>query len=321
MEVVLCSVHRLPLEARTFLMDAEALLEPPPAALADALAVAPADVLSNVVHIQCDGDLAAEQGAYRRLVGSLIFRHPRTRRTAQLPFASDQMAVGDAMYAFTRVSFRGWAVGADALVYLSALEARIRMSTVPSRRITRQDVEYLAVPIAHLPPMADAVRDALGRLRCEFGVNVSFPTETRSTATFRSALVPTHHVAGCATAAPFVEAGVHSLWCLVHASTGVVLAAAEAAWRAEVGDAPIEGRPLDEFIARHATAAERARVRDEVLAHLDDLPREYGRIVDAIELAGPTGRRRHGLVAYVVGRVAAVYVLTAAAEMDAPCVS
>jgi len=313
MEVVLCSVHRAPLDPRAFLMESDVLLELPPAPLADALAVAPADVLANIVHIQCDDDAPADKQTYRRLVGRLIFRHPRTRRTAHLPFASDQMLANDTVHAITRVSFRGWAVGEDALTYLAALEARVRLRALPARRIARQDVEYLAVPIAHLPPMADAVREALGRLRCEFGVNVSFPTETRSTATFRSALVPTHHIRGGGAAAPFAEAAdPRAPWCLLDVATGVVLAAADEAWRAAVDDAPREGRPLDEFVARHATAAERARVRDVVLARLPELPRgDDVRLVDALELATPAGRRRHGLVVHALGRVAVAVVLGA----------
>ena len=297
---MLCSVQPAPLDADAFLRDPDALLEPPPAALCDALDVGAGDLLRHVVHVEAH-DASCGGRAFQRVVGRLVVRHPRSHRIARLPFVSDQMTAGDSVYAITRLTYEGWSADGGARTYLSALEARVRMRLLPSRRVTRQDVEFVAVPAAHMPPASDAVRAALARLRCQFGVNVSLATEAGGTATFRCTLLP---VRCLGATAPLPTA---ALWCVVAPGAGeCVVVAAAARRRGARRWATRRARAPPRRLSRASRAPRSARVRREVLAQLPALPAD-ARLVDALHAAAaPAGARRYDVVAQPVGCVVAL---------------
>ena len=298
---MLCSVQPAPLDADAFLRDPDALLEPPPAALCDALDVGAGDLLRHVVHVEAH-DASCGGRAFQRVVGRLVVRHPRSHRIARLPFVSDQMTAGDSVYAITRLTYE--------------VERRRRRPHLPERPRGAR---------AHAPPPV-AARDAPGRRVRRRPRRAHAARVGRGARRPRAAALPVRRqrlardggrrhrhlplhalpVRCLGATAPLPTA---ALWCVVAPGAGecvVVAAAAEEAWRAEVGDAPCEGAPLDDFVARVASAAERARVRREVLAQLPALPAD-ARLVDALHAAAaPAGARRYDVVAQPVGCVVAL---------------
>ena len=190
MEVILCSSHSENLDASNFL--SQGTLHHVPPALLHTLALTREQFQYSIMHTEITNSIhkKKDRKVYERWVGKTLIRHPKTTRTTMLPFTTDTMSVNDTIYAYTRMVFDGWCETEELNAYLGHLECRLRTDLVPFRTLLRKDEEFVVVPISHLPLMTSSIREGLIQLQCQFGINVSFPTEPKNTATFRCLLLP-----------------------------------------------------------------------------------------------------------------------------------
>ena len=157
MEVV-CSRHP---HGERFLRDGVLLTYPD--TLRVVLHLTAADFQQAIVHVDAPRG-TADARPHRTIAGEIVLQ--RFGRTCALPFVSDQVRLDGEICCVTRLSFQDWLDDDDVAAYTSLVECRVRLSLVPWRRITRGDLEYVAVPIANLPPMTECVREGLCAARC-----------------------------------------------------------------------------------------------------------------------------------------------------------
>ena len=141
----------------------------------------------GVVHVHVAHDTTSE--AYRRLAGTVLFRH--LDRTCTLPFVSDHVRVGDGqVVCTTRLYVSQWDDD-EAKWALALTECHCNLSNVTFRTITRDASSYVSIPHAELSYLSDLVRASLVQsYMCKQNVNVSYTTHPQSTVTKRSFLIP-----------------------------------------------------------------------------------------------------------------------------------
>lgn len=298
MEVIVCSTCPVDTNVSHFLQKGR--IHHIPDALLIQLGVSRDKFQPSILHTETSIIGSFHKQSYLKVMGTLVFQHPKSKRIASLPFAADTMLADDVVGAFTRITFVGWSENDQIVVFMSHLQCKLRLGIFPFRHINRKNEEFVAVPISCMPTMSDDIRDALCTMRCQFGVNVSFPTEPRGTATFRSCLIPEHLVA----TNKFPQASLR--WSILATRPSLMCLELSRLFETEFDIRLAGTTSLEDILSRCHTDTEKRRVSMEVLPKIRDLTQGES-LFDTVEFISSSGCAFYDMTVHKLDSVAIAF--------------
>lgn len=132
---------------------------------------------------------------YAWVGGTLLFRHPKSTKTAMMGLHSQIVRLQDEhVVCITKIHSILWQENDDICKFLGVLEAKIRLKMMMTwRTVLRNDISYVAVPIQSVSITDEHLKMQLNFLKCVFGVNVVYPADGEDSPgkwTRRSLLLP-----------------------------------------------------------------------------------------------------------------------------------
>lgn len=138
------------------------------------------------VQLKCDPDSfkrgivhtevrdTVQRGAYTRLHGVCLYYNEKLNETCRFHFSTQQVRATDTTTAITSIYDLSWEREQDWIAYLSLLECRMAVKSIPWRVIINDDTEYVAIPHANLDRMDRFIKQRFTSLEARFHYTVLF---------------------------------------------------------------------------------------------------------------------------------------------------
>lgn len=239
-----------------------------------------------LAHLSCESHDAYQEGVVERVLledptkmesrlclrmGKIIWRHPKTNRTAHIAFTRYEVhtTLRERLH-LTNILNVHWLDDEDVYVFLDQCSALVRLDVCTWRTVLVEERPYVGIPIKDInDALAANVKDALKSFGCVFGTVVSYKMPNDGTITHRSLLIPSAYLK---TTPSIPHDGLWEIYRLP------MLVKRSAKWCAFLGrpkvDTPING--YKECQSYH-TEAEYRRVH-AAFCQIDILNEEHGSI-------------------------------------------
>lgn len=263
------------------------------------------DFAKSIVHVSFDDDTAspAKECRYNRSIGTLVFRHLTSLRSAVMTMVSDKvMTASDKMICIHNIHNIRWKDNETMVRFLGMTEARLRLGILKHAQITRNGAVFYAVPLSNVD-VHECIKDELKFLKCEFGVNVAFKEEHGSR-TQRSILFP--------TALFNVDVISHEgMYAVINSKDYPTMMLISPKAESSFGVKSHLTKPTDlmEYISQFHTATEMARIKSDVMNNI--LATTLGDVyAPTLEFVTPTGPLMYKTTMTNIGRSCMVVVLS-----------